>query len=464
MLGLPSSEKLLHCNCNEQGNCLNMTICAATTGVDSVSVVAYNPLGQASAPWIRLPVTGPEWQVSDSTGFLPSQTSLLDARTLSLPLLYLNKFGLDTAQIATRQAELKNNATHVLEFRAALPPMGYSVFTLKKVASMSEPFVANAASVPAEADIGSGSVNNSYYQIDYSSSGIISITNLESGDTTPFAIEWGFYRSSEGGCSGGVDPATGKYSYDYYGCDSQASGAYMFRPNSSNVYPCGNSTPTLTVAQGPLVTEITQTYSSWCTHVLRLRKGDPMVEVEWTAGPIPLDQDWIPKPPPPPPPTNQCQGWVGLTGKLSCNASIAASLSGSCHCAGGLVTVEGGKHAAFTCDEACAGQACAGAGSGWKQTANCGTGPDSANDKPCDAPLPGFASGYCQCSMGRTVGKDWSNNGCNVDKGGNCDQLCASSEVKKDFWGKELIMKYKSGLRTNGVFYTDANGREMMKR
>ena len=28
--------------------------------------------------------------------------------------------------------------------------------------------------------------------------------------------------------------------------------------------------------------------------------------------------------------------------------------------------------------------------------------------------------------MGRTVGKDWPNNGCNVNKGGNCDELCAS--------------------------------------
>jgi len=251
---------------------------------------------------------------------------------------------------------------------------------------------AAAAAVP-----GGGSVNNSFYQIDYSATGITSITNLGSGASTSLDIQWGFYRSSEGGCSGGTDPATGKWSYDYYGCDSQASGAYMFRPNSSTVYPCGNSTPTVTVAQGPLVTEITQTYSSWCTHVLRLRKDDPTVEVEWTAGPIPLDQDWIPQPPPPPPPSSeQCQGWVGLSGKLGCNATVAPALAGSCHCLGGLVTVEGGKHSAFTCDEACAGKACAGAGAGWKQTANCGTGPDSANDKPCNAPLEGAKPAFLE--------------------------------------------------------------------
>ena len=66
--------------------------------------------------------------------------------------------------------------------------------------------------------------------------------------------------------------------------------------------------------------------------------------------------------------------------------------------------------------------------------------------------------------MGRTVGKDWPNNGCGMQKGGDCDALCASDAVKADNWGKELIMKYSTGLKTKGVFHTDANGREMMKR
>lgn len=30
--------------------------------------------------------------------------------------------------------------------------------------------------------------------------------------------------------------------------------------------------------------------------------------------------------------------------------------------------------------------------------------------------------------------------------------------------GKEVITKYSTGLQTNGVFYTDANGREILKR
>ena len=93
-------------------------------------------------------------------------------------------------------------------------------------------------------------INNSYYQIDYTSSGITSI-GLESGDAASFAIEWGFYRSSEGGCSGGVDN-NGKVQLRLYGCDSLRR--LYVQAKLLNCVPCGNSTPSLTVAHGPLVT------------------------------------------------------------------------------------------------------------------------------------------------------------------------------------------------------------------
>jgi hypothetical protein len=313
---------------------------------------------------------------------------------------------------------------------------------------------------------GEQSVSNGVYEVSFDeSAGVITkVTNLQTSVSTPLDISWGWYRSSEGGCSGGVN-AKGAWQYDLYGCSDQASGAYMFRPNSSKVYPCGGAPPVLSVSKGALVTEITQTFGSWCTHVVRLRKGQASIEVEWTAGPIPMDQAWIPNPPPPPSP-GACTGWTSTAGaKLACTATVPAAQAGSCGCAGGKFDAKAG-HAPFTCDEACAGRACV----GWEQTANCGTTVQPSMAQPCGWQVPVFASGFCQCSMGRRVGSGaadpafkWPSNGCNVPKHGDCNKICAEPPPADD-WGKELIIKYSTGLKNKGVFETDANGREMVKR
>ena len=31
-------------------------------------------------------------------------------------------------------------------------------------------------------------------------------------------------------------------------------------------------------------------------------------------------------------------------------------------------------------------------------------------------------------------------------------------------WGKEVVVRYSSGLKSAGTFYTDSNGKEMVKR
>lgn len=80
----------------------------------------------------------------------------------------------------------------------------------------------------------------------------------------------------------------------FYGCDGQKSGAYMFRPNSSEVFFPGPKTkPTLKIMQGDVATEVYQTYSDWVSHVIRLYKDEPFVEFEWTVGPIPVDTPWL---------------------------------------------------------------------------------------------------------------------------------------------------------------------------
>merc|ERR1712159_936012 len=102
------------------------------------------------------------------------------------------------------------------------------------------------------------------------------ITNKASGVSTSLSLDWGWYNSSVGGCTdlSSVDPSIREPA-----CSGQKSGAYIFRPNSSTVfYPGPKQTPTLKVVEGPVVTEVFQSYSDWATHVIRLYKGSKFVE------------------------------------------------------------------------------------------------------------------------------------------------------------------------------------------
>jgi alpha-mannosidase len=389
------SGELGHCNCNAAGNCLNMSVCAFTTNTDAFTVVAWNPQGQSGSPWLRLPVIGADWAVTDvATGAnIPIQTAPLDNRTLELPLLYVNHFGLNKVQDNAAKAAVANTATHILTFLASLPAVGYSTFSVKKTAfSGGKHESKQLADVPA-------SISNGMYEltIDATTNSISKITNLQSKVSTAFDITWGYYESSEGGCSYMTNGTS-------LGCNRQASGAYMFRPINQTTVNFGK--PTIEVTQGPLVTEIKQTFAEWATHVVRLKNNSAHIEVEWTAGPIPIN-----------------------------NGSVLPPLPAP----GGCV--------------------------GWMQTQNCDShGPlDPTNNKPCTAALSSNGeSGYCQCAHGIKV----YGSGCGAPTGmKTCNEACNQPipQSPPDI-GKELVVKFSSGIASKGVFYTDSNGREMAKR
>ena len=270
------TEEIGHCNCNEAGNCLNISMCAYTTGVDAFTVLAWNPQGQAAKSWLRVPVSGGDWVVTDlsSKTYVPSQAIALDARTKELPLLYLNRFGLSPAEINAKEAELANNASHVLTFEAPLPPVGYAAFGIKK-SEQPASNVSDTAAAPSE-------VSNGVYTVtvNHARGSIESIRNIASGVETSLNLSWGYYLSSEGGAT---TLPNGRKEIAL-----QSSGAYIFRPAFQRTFETATTQPRIEVSTGPLVSEIKQTFSDWATHTIRLTKDSPFVEVEWTAGPIPL--------------------------------------------------------------------------------------------------------------------------------------------------------------------------------
>ena len=72
----------------------------------------------------------------------------LDDRTLSIPPLYINYFGVDNASIPALISQYSNTATHVLVFEAAPPPVGYTLFhAVKTAATAVTEYITSATSV-----------------------------------------------------------------------------------------------------------------------------------------------------------------------------------------------------------------------------------------------------------------------------------------------------------------------------
>ncbi|KAJ1454800.1 galactose mutarotase-like domain-containing protein [Pelagophyceae sp. CCMP2097] len=343
LLGIDASD-VGHCNCNAGGNCLNMSVCAATTGVDSFTVAAWNVLGQELHDVVRLPVAAGDWACLDAAGKpAAAQYAPLDARTKSLPLLYLNSFNMTALEVAAAKAELANNADGILALEIAVPPVGLATFKCAKAAhAFAAPTFAVRQAAAVEA-AGPMVVENDFYALEFDSvtKQLSSVKNKVSRVSTPLTIEWGWYNSSVGGCT--EYPASQDRATADAPCSDQASGAYIFRPNSSELFYPGDANsseyPKVDVVQGALYTEVRHFASAWASHTVRLYHRADYVEVEWTAGPIPVDTPWF--------------------------APVAFDEAG--------------------------------------------------------APLP--------------------NN-----------------------WGKELVLKYSSGLKSEKVFYTDSNGKEMVRR
>jgi len=66
----------------------------------------------------------------------------------------------------------------------------------------------------------------------------------------------------------------------------QASGAYIFRPNSSKAIPAFSGTPKMHLARGEVADEVHQTFGPWVSQRVRLGKESRHAEITYTVGPI----------------------------------------------------------------------------------------------------------------------------------------------------------------------------------
>lgn len=246
---------------------LNISFCPPTEEDipegKSLVVVAYNPLGWNRTDIIKIPVNDANLVVQDSSGStIAAQCVGLDNVTGNLRNFYTRAYlGLSSEHVPK----------YWLLFQASVPPLGWNTYFISKASGKEEirnGFLSTMDTPQNETtEIGPGNLKMSFS----SASGQLQrIYNNKTGVDVPIQQSYLWYGSSSGDA------------------DGQASGAYIFRPNGSPPNIVARSVP-LTVIRGPLVDEVHQQFNSWIYQVTRLYKDKEHAEVEFTIGPIPVD-------------------------------------------------------------------------------------------------------------------------------------------------------------------------------
>ncbi|XP_027764768.1 lysosomal alpha-mannosidase [Empidonax traillii] len=238
-----SKDPLVFCDA------LNVSVCPLTETSTHFTVILYNPLARRMSWPVRLPVNGTCYEVTDPQGHpLPSQVVPMSGVTRQLQ-----------GRAGGAQGELL--------FQAFAPPLGFSTFRVQQLSQedpQGPPKWVSEESGPLE-------IQNEHLRVlfDPLTGHLREIQNLDKGVSLPVFQNFFWYAASAG------DAAS-----------PQASGAYIFRPSSGPI-PVAKHVSTA-LLKTPLVQELHQNFSSWCSQVVRLRPGQPFLELEWTLGPIPV--------------------------------------------------------------------------------------------------------------------------------------------------------------------------------
>ncbi|KAJ9703748.1 hypothetical protein PVL29_005156 [Vitis rotundifolia] len=246
---------------------LNISFCPPTEEDipegKSLVVVAYNPLGWKRTDFVRVPVNDADFVVQDSTGnTIEAQYVKVDNVTINLRNFYIKAY---------LGRSPKNVPKFWLLFQVSVPPLGWNTYFISKASgkeSSRSGYITVMDSPHNESiEVGPGSLKMSFS----STTGQLErMFDSKTGVDLPIQQSYLWYGSSDGGL------------------DSQPSGAYIFRPNGAPPTVVSRSVP-LKVMRGPLVDEVHQQFSPWIYQVTRLYKDKDHAEVEFTIGPIPVD-------------------------------------------------------------------------------------------------------------------------------------------------------------------------------
>ncbi|XP_042519982.1 probable alpha-mannosidase At5g13980 isoform X1 [Macadamia integrifolia] len=253
----------------EQCSLLNISYCPPSemdfSHGKSLVVVVYNSLGWKREDVVRIPVISESVTVQDSSGKL-IESQLLPISNVSVGIRnYHVKAYLGKSPSITPK--------YWLTFLASVPQLGFSTFIISDAKQAGSSAIASMSHTSAGSDKGTIEVGQGNLKLIYSTDEgkLTEYINSRSLVKASLHQSYSFYAGSNG-----TDE------------DPQAAGAYVFRPNGT--FPISSEgQDTLTVLRGPILDEVHQHINPWIYQVTRVYKAKEHAEVEFSIGPIPVD-------------------------------------------------------------------------------------------------------------------------------------------------------------------------------
>eukprot|EP00271_Cylindrocystis_brebissonii_P018981 TRINITY_DN556_c0_g1_i1.p1 TRINITY_DN556_c0_g1~~TRINITY_DN556_c0_g1_i1.p1 ORF type:complete len:1134 (+),score=191.83 TRINITY_DN556_c0_g1_i1:196-3597(+) len=246
-------------------------------------VVLYNPLAWSRKEFVSIPVGA-----SSTVGVTDSKGDVVESQIV--PVLRISaaarSFYVEAEAGAKLDGSNGNDEPQELIFEAEVPPLGFSTYFVSPLVGGSDgaAFVSKAekvqASVANNVAVSIGGSKSAGIEMRFSAAAgrISQIVNHNTGVSCRLKQSMLWYNASNGIEAG-----------------PQASGAYIFRPNSSDPFPLPPDEAEvvqMSIVRGPLVEDVQQTFSPWASQVVRIFRGRAHAEVQFKVGPIPIDDDF----------------------------------------------------------------------------------------------------------------------------------------------------------------------------
>jgi lysosomal alpha-mannosidase len=244
---------------------LNISRCLMTENINSnsrpISLFVYNSYSQIDSRYVHVPVSCEIlWTVVNVTSGLPLpvQLTAISDRTKGIP------------------ERGNSSADCELHFHTITQALGHSTYLLIPSSGNYDEIISQLSLNTVEKNSYQDSpisLENEYIRVEFDPTTSMSsrIINKVSGIQQKFQHSLQYYY--------GVRGTKG----------AQSSGAYVFRPTTNQSTP---GTPKITsLLKGLLFQEISIEFEPWMTAVYRLYRTERKLEIEWTVGPIPDDNN-----------------------------------------------------------------------------------------------------------------------------------------------------------------------------